>query len=188
MINLLSPAGRKTALVLSLSTLAAGIFFLSVPLKKRTAYYRSRQSSQQIEQRLSKLEKDREANLEKLSRWQEVQSEILKLRDTYIYHKGMPTELRLDLEKILRDIGLRTPPLEYVYEDYPDQGFRKIQMSFAISGSYTQVRKIIHAIETFPKFLILERVEFIDIDNQGVSIRLRLKMAGFYEQSNIDGV
>jgi hypothetical protein len=188
LINLLSPDGRKTALVLSLLTVATGIFFLTVPLKRRAGYYSSRLASQQIEQRLSNLEGDRTSNQEKLRRWQEVRDEIQKLRDTYIYHKGMPTELRLDLEKILRNIGLRTPPIDYVYEDYPDPGFRKIQLSFAVSAPYFQIRNIIHAVETLPKFLILERIEFLDIDNQGVSIRVRFKLAGFYELPDKDGV
>jgi hypothetical protein len=180
MIDLLSPFDRKTALVLGLLALSSVVFFLMVPLNKKNAYAEYQQTTTRNERRLTRLESDRTERGMQVNQWQQTEKDFQTLGDSYVYKKAMPMEMRLDVEKILRDNGIKTPPIDYEYEDFPDEGFKRVQMGFAITAPYYGLRKVIHAFETFPKFLVLERLEFLDIDDRGVSIRVRLRLAGYY--------
>jgi len=180
MIDLLSPSDRRTAAVLGILAVISVAFFLMGPLKKRDAYLQSLQATDQSERRLAAMADDRAAKQKDLDRWELAREDLLALSETHIYHKDMPMEMRLDVEKILMDNGIRTPPIEYTYENFPDEGFRKINIGFSITASYRGLRKVIHELETFPKFLVLERIEILDIDERGISIRVRLRLAGYY--------
>lgn len=183
MIDLLSPFDKKTALLLGLLALASVVFFLMVPLTKKTAYTEFQQTAGQNDRRLTRLESERAERQQNLNRWLQTEKDLQGLGESFIYKKDPPTEMRLDVENILRDNGLRTPPIEYEYEDYPDEGFKRIRMGFVVTAPYYGLRKVIHAFETFPRFLVLERIELLDIDERGVSIRVRLRLAGYYELS-----
>jgi hypothetical protein len=181
MIDLLSPADRKTALVLGLLALSSVVFFLMVPLNKKAAYTKFQQTAGRNERRLTQMESDRTEKLQNRNQWLQTENDIQTLGASFVYTNDSPTEMRLDVEKILRDNGIKTPPIEYDYEDYPEEGFKKIRMGFVVTAPYYGLRKIIHSFETFPKFLVLERIEFLDIDERGVSIRVRLRLAGYYK-------
>jgi hypothetical protein len=184
MIDLLSPFERKTAMVLGLLALVSVLFFLMVPLNKRAAYNEFQQTATRSERRMKQVEADSSAKKRDIELWEQAEIDIETLRGSYLYTKDMPSEMRLDVEKILRENGIRTPSIEYEYEDYPAVDIKRVRMNFTVDSAYYGLRKVIHAFETYPKLLVLERIEFLDIDERGVSIRVRLRLAGFYEQND----
>jgi len=54
-------------------------------------------------------------------------------------------------------------------------------ISFDIKGSYLSLKRFIHSVEEFPKFLLIEKIDFLNIDARGNVLELRVVLAGYYE-------
>jgi hypothetical protein len=57
---------------------------------------------------------------------------------------------------------------------------RKTMITFTYSGTYAGLKKLLAAIEAFPKFLAVERVEFPKTGSGGERLSAKLSLAGYY--------
>ena len=53
-------------------------------------------------------------------------------------------------------------------------------MSFGATGSYLSLKRFFNAVENHPVFLVIERIDFSDIDTQRGKLELRMELAGYY--------
>jgi hypothetical protein len=58
---------------------------------------------------------------------------------------------------------------------------KKVSATFNLRGSYVSLKRFIHTVEEFPKFLLIERIDFLDIDTARDALVLRVVLAGYYE-------
>jgi hypothetical protein len=66
------------------------------------------------------------------------------------------------------------------YADWEKES-KRARVSFTLAGPYVSLKRFIHQVEIHPKFLMIERVDFRDIDTQSGQIELNLVLAGYYE-------
>jgi len=56
-----------------------------------------------------------------------------------------------------------------------------VMVSFNFKGSYFSLKRFLSSVEEFPKFLIIEKIDFINIETQSGILGLRILLAGYYE-------
>jgi hypothetical protein len=69
----------------------------------------------------------------------------------------------------------------YGYVEFKGETIKKINVTFDIKGSYLSLKRFIHSVEEFPKFLLIEKIDFLNIDARGNVLELRVVLAGYYE-------
>ncbi|MFB0565579.1 MAG: hypothetical protein ACETWK_07870 [Candidatus Aminicenantaceae bacterium] len=125
---------------------------------------------------MSNIEKERE-----WLRWKKAPLDIEELRTNYFYmeEEGI-NQLRLDLQKIFNESRINISQIKYGYNMFEDERIKKVIATFDFSGSYFSLKKFIHTVEEFPKFLIVEKIDFLDTSTERDSLILRITMAGYY--------
>lgn len=159
------------------------LFHFFVALGEKKAYVHSQElmevrksEFQNISQKKARLEKD-------WNQWVQARQHIEELRETYLYTRDRGVEtLRKDLQKIFKSSSVHISSLKYNYPESKEENFQSIQVSFDATGSYFSLKKFIHRIEKFPKFLIIEKIDFLDINSESGILKLKIVVSGYYEE------
>ena len=107
-----------------------------------------------------------------------------ELKKTYFYDDDKEgfERLRLDLEQLLSKARINVSSRKkYDYVEFKGETIKKVNITFDIKGSYLSLKRFIHSVEEFPKFLLIEKVDFLNIDAGGNVLELRVVLAGYYE-------
>ena len=114
-------------------------------------------------------------------KWEMARQDIQELRDTYFY-SGLEwgRELVTDLLHILDTSRIQHSRKKYEYANFEKEEIQKVIVDFTVTGRYVSLKNFIHAVESFQKFLMIERIDFLDIDPQGLGIKLKIQLAGYH--------
>lgn len=135
------------------------------------------ETAARFEEVSAKLAREKEAGL----KWAEAENDLKMLSSNYFYPQdaAIPA-LRLSLEEIFNQTGLPYYDLKYSYSESSQDMFGKIGVSFNFAGSYGDLKKLIFAVEKYPKFLTIENLDFLDVSSGPLKVRFTL--AGYYEK------
>ena len=182
--DLLDDKEKKTLIVLCVMIAGVALFLLLISLSQRRSYFNSL-SSHTVKQR--DYEQLNKAKIEKEGewiRWQEARGDMDELKKKYFYddNKEGFERLRLDLEQLLNKAQINVSSRKkYDYVEFKGDTIKKVNVTFDIKGSYLSLKRFIHSVEEFPKFLLIEKVDFLNIDAGGNVLELRVVLAGYYE-------
>ena len=161
---------------------AALIFLLFVASAPKREYLRIKGRERLAQQRMDVLEKELNQRKQILRNWEATLADLQSLREKNLYSGDDALfQIRLDLEKIFQANNMIIPDLEYEYESFPDSGLGLIKLGFIMTTDYNRLKRFIYAVESFPRFLMLEKIDFLEIDSGSGRLRLRLQVAGWYE-------
>jgi len=160
------------------------LFFLIVIARgERRAYYRTLDSLAAKERILQDLVSKNEKRGKEWLRWQEAVQDIKEIRETYFYKDNdVFEELRGDLEKIFSQSGVRASRKNYDYAGLKKGDLKKVIVTFDWKGSYSALKRFLHSVEKFSKFLMVEKIDFLTIDSQSGMLELKVALAGYYEK------
>jgi hypothetical protein len=117
----------------------------------------------------------------KWAQWQKAYRDIKDLKDKHFYHEGEEaSELRLDLQKIFSTAGITSRTYRYSYASLEKEKIRKINVTFTFTGTYPILKRFLQTLEQFPKFLLLEKIDFLKIGGDGAMLELRIVLAAYY--------
>jgi Tfp pilus assembly protein PilO len=115
------------------------------------------------------------------AQWQEAYQDIKDLKEKFFYHEGEEaSELRLDLQKVFSESGISARSYRYNYVSLEKEKIRKINVTFTFTGSYPILKRFLQTLEQFPKFLFLEKIDFLKIGGDGTMLELRIVLAAYY--------
>lgn len=178
----LNESERKLLRLLSLMLLFVLVFFFFVSLGQRSGYLRLESELQAREKVSADAAKSRTASAEDWARWEEAYRDMEDLRKNYFYKEEQGVnELRLDLQKIFAEAGITARSLRYNYVSLEKEKVKKINVTFTFTGSYLILKRFLDTIERFPKFLLLEKIDFMKISGEGSLVELRIILAGYHE-------
>lgn len=183
LFDLLDKSERKILILLCVLLAAALIFHQGFALKQKRAYSHSAESIINQQKEFSKMkELNREIKTEWLL-WDEAKRDIAEIEKNYLYKENEEiNQLRLDLRKIFRAARIRViSDLMFDYADWEEEKLKRVRVNFTIAGYYAALKRFIHQVEIHPKFLMIERIDFRDIDTQSGRIELQIELAGYYE-------
>jgi Tfp pilus assembly protein PilO len=181
--DLLEKSERRIVILLCVFLAAALIFHQGFALKQKKAY---RHSAESLPKQQKEFENIKELNREikmKWLQWDEARRDIADIEKKYFYKENKNiNQLRLDLEKIFRAAGVRViSDLTFDYADREEEKLKRVHVHFTMEGSYIALKGFIHQVEIHPKFLMIERIDFRNIDTQSGRIELQIALAGYYE-------
>jgi hypothetical protein len=183
LFDLLTKKERKI-LVLLCTLFIAGLFFhQAFALKKKQAYDHAVQSLPDQQNEYAQiLEANRDIKFE-WTQWDEARRDIEDIEKSYFYRGNRSlSQLRLDLRKIFRASNIRVvSDLIFDYADWEEENLKRVRVNFTMAGPYGALKRLIHQIEIHPKFLMIERIDFRDIDTQTGRVELNIVIAGYYE-------
>ena len=158
------------------------VFYLLADVSVKGGYYRSQDTLSIKQTQLDQQRAGTSAKKAELDNWEQALLDMDDLNKNYFYQKEMVVQqLRLDLDEIFSQIGVPATQIKYDYSDYKNEKISKILASFHISGQYYMIKRFIHYTENFSRFLIIEKIAFIDIDTQTGNLELDITLAGCYE-------
>jgi hypothetical protein len=169
---------RTLALFLALAL----VFLFLVSLRERGTYRRLVGQLEAQKKAFVGLDKERSATSRESARWQEADKDLSDLKKSYFYQEeGGVNALRLDLRQLFDKSGIKARSLKFDYADLEREKARKVNHTNNNTGSYPVLKQFLEAIEQFPKFLYIERLDFMRITDGGSSLELKVTLAGYYE-------
>lgn len=180
--NFLSETEKKILGFLCILIGLGLVFIVLISLPRRSGYFKALSSLTDIQKNHQELER---ISLEKKKEWQSWQAarrDMDELRTKYFYdEKDVIQKLRLDLDRIFRQVRVPVHQISYDYAEFKGVKIKKVSATFNLRGSYVSLKRFIHAVEEFPKFFLIERIDFLDIDTARDALVLRVVLAGYYE-------
>jgi len=179
--DILNRKERRVLLLLCFLAAVALVFYFTVASAERNTYFRSRVYLSEKQKDLQNVILSREEKKQEWLKWEETCKDMIELKEKHFYNEedGIKS-LRNDLQRIFNESGIWVSPIKYDYSEFEKEKIKKVKISFIIAGSYFSLKKFIHSLEQFPKFLVIEKIDFPGIDSQGRQ-ELRVSLAGYYE-------
>ncbi|MGB9835652.1 MAG: hypothetical protein ACPLRX_02795 [Candidatus Saccharicenans sp.] len=135
-----------------------------------------------LSQELEKASAEKDNRKKELELWVNTQKELEELRSSAFYtEKEGPDHFRDDLLQVFKKLGLTVPPINYQYEEVSRQNkqLRKLTASFSLKMNYPAWKKFLYEIETWPRWLIIDQVNFQRIEAATGIMELRLAVSGY---------
>jgi len=181
--DLLNDRERKTLGFLCVLIAGVLLFLFLISFSQRRSYFNALSSlpaKQKDYEQLNNTKMEREGEW---LRWQEARRDMDELKTKYFYDDREGFEqLRLDLEQLLNKARIQVSSRKkYDYAEFKAETIKKVKVSFNIRGPYLSLKRFIHSVEEFPKFLLIEKIDFLNIDAERSLLELKVHLAGYYE-------
>jgi Tfp pilus assembly protein PilO len=181
--ELLGRKDRRTLGVLCLFFVLALFYLFVVALGAKRSYSESLDQLADRKERAQKVEDARRAKNEDWRKWQKTLKDIQELKANYFYKEKEGISLLMrDTERILNGARIRASQKRYDYADFKEGVYRIVRVTFETAGSYTALKKFIHSVETFPRFLLVQKIDFLEVDPFSGGLKVRVALVAYYEQ------
>lgn len=182
LFDLLDRGERKVLGLLCLLTLLSLLTFAFIGLREKKVCLRSFESLEAQKKQLQKIDLGREEKEREWQQWQQTFLDLAEVKGMYFYgEKEVVRQLRRDLQKLFNRAGIPVSSLSYDYAELEKEKTRLIKVSFTVAASYPLLKEFIQGVEAFPKFLVLEKIDFLNIDAETGAFRMKIVLAAYYE-------
>jgi hypothetical protein len=181
LFDLLDDKERRRLVRFGLAVAVALAVFLAVVARFRVGLERERAASFRVHETTQKVLKARDAASAEWQRWEEAGKDLADLRTSYFYDQAVGIQpLRQDLQKIFAQAGTVVTDIDYGYSDMEKEKVHKTLITFTYTGTYAGLKKLLAVIRAFPKFLVIEKLEFPRTGTGGGGLSAKMTLAGYY--------
>ncbi len=181
LFDLLRKKERKILGITVLLLLVSLVFYSLIGLGEKRRYFRLNESFSAGEKNIQDLKTSQDEKKLEWNRWKNASLDIKDLKNNYFYNKeDIIQDLRQDLEKVFSRNKIPSPKIKYNYNELKVEKINNMTASFNIEGYYYLVRKFIYDLENFQKLLIIEKIDFIEINTNSGALKVKLTVAGYY--------
>jgi hypothetical protein len=174
-------AERRTLGRLGLAALLVLAVFLVLFVRLRGGLANERNASFRLLEATQQTVKARDEARTAWKRWEDAGRDLRELRTGYFYdEEGGVQALRQDLQTIFAMAGTTITDLSYGYADLEKEKVRKTLINFTYIGSYAGLKKLLAVLESFPKFLVIEKIDFPRTGSGGERLSAKMTLAGYY--------
>jgi Tfp pilus assembly protein PilO len=181
--DLLDRKDRRILGALCLFLLLALIFLFVVALGEKRSHFNSLDRLALKKESAKEIEKARLNKNDEWLKWQKTLDDMKELRTKYFYkeEEGIAPLVR-DTQQIINGARIRVSQKRYDYAEIKEDMYRIVRITFETTGSYTDLKKFIHSVETFPRFLVVQKIDFLEVDPFSGGLKVQIALAGYYEQ------
>jgi Tfp pilus assembly protein PilO len=181
--DLLDRKDRRILGALCLFLLLALLFLFVVALGEKRSHFESLDRLALKKASAKDIEKSRQDKNSEWLKWQRTLDDMKELKDKYFYkeEEGVSPLMR-DTQQILNSARIKVSQKRYDYANIKEGNFRVVRITFETNGSYADLKKFIHSVETFPRFLVIQKIDFLDVDPFSGGLKVQIALAGYYEQ------
>jgi len=181
LVSLLEPKEKKILAGLSVLLGALAVCLLALALGSGGASHGRKGTVDTLSRDFEAADRERTSLRQELFLWEEARRDGLALRkDRFYRERNGINELRLDLQEIFTGVGLEFPPAKFDYLELDKEKARKVEVSFNFSGSYGLLKQFLADVEKQPRFLFVERINFLNIDSGSGNLLLKITLAAYY--------
>jgi hypothetical protein len=181
LFDLFNDKERRTLGRLGLATLLALAVFLVLFTRFRGGLEEDKGEVVRLQDSYGRAVTARDTAKAEWVRWEEAGRDLEELRTDFFYDtEGGVQALRLDLQKIFALAGTTITDLGYGYAEMEQEQVRKTVVTFTYTGSYAGLKKLLAVLEAFPKFLVIEKIDFPRTGSDGGPLSAKLAVAGYY--------
>ena len=182
LFDLFNDRERRTLGRLGLAALIALAVFLVLFVRLKGGLAGMRTGSFRDHEAAQRAVQARDSARAQWKLWEDAGRDLAELQSGYFYEEGgaAQTTLRQDLQQIFTRAGTAITNLDYSYSDMEKEKVRKTIVTFTYTGTYAGLKRLLAAIENFPKFLVIEKVEFPRTGSGGEMLNAKLTLAGYY--------
>jgi hypothetical protein len=183
LFDLLEKRERKVLVVLGVLFLVSFLFLELFAFPKKGSYRHAVQTLPLQQKEYAQIRDGNKDIKREWLQWDEARRDIVEIEKKYFYRGSRSiSQLRLDIRKIFRAARIRVvSDLIFDYADWETENLKRVRANFTLAGSYAALKRFIHQVEIHPKFLMIERIDFRDIDAQSGQVELNIVLAGYYE-------
>ena len=182
LFNILDQKEKKTLTLLFLLVVIGLLFLVIFSLGERRSYFHNLELLARAKERLEKANLEAEDKKKEWLSWREAEEDLQELGEKYFYKDNdVFRQIRVDLKKLFQDSKLTISQLKYDYAQLKTSRVKKIAVSFNLKGSYYSLKKFLNSVEQFPKFLMVDRIDFLNINSGGNQLELKISLVGYYE-------
>jgi len=180
-VSLLEPREKRVLAALAVALVILGVFLAVITWGSGGASVRRAAAAKALDRQAESAGRERTSWQLELSRWEDARRDSRALRRERFYREtNSINELRLDLQKIFSGVGLEFPQAKFDYSESDKEKARKVEVSFNFSGSYGLLKRFLAEVEKQPRFLFVERVNFLNIDSANGNLLLKVTLAAYY--------
>ncbi len=180
--DLLRQKERKILLLLCILLTLVGMFYVFVARGMKDAYLQSSAALNTKRQKFEELNTLRKERKAEWRHWRVALNDMEDLRTNNFYSaETVSQEMMRDIAQIFQNIGLPVPEIRFTYVDSTGRRLGGAVAIFQFSGPYSLIKRFIHGVEHFSKFLVLDQIDFVDIQRQSGALRLKVTLEGYYE-------
>lgn len=181
LFELFNDGERRTLGRLSLAAVVLLAVFLVLLVRVRGGLARDQNVAVRRQEAAQNAVKARDEARVQWKLWEDAGRDLAELRTGTFYEAQESGQtLREDLQKIFAQAGTAITDLAYSYSDLEKEQVRKTVVTFTYIGTYTGLKKLLAVLEAFPKFLVIESVEFPRTGSGGERLSAKLTLAGYY--------
>jgi hypothetical protein len=181
LFDMFNDSERRTLVRIGLAALLALVVFFILFVRIRGGLGRERTASIALQEAAQNAVKARDEARIEWKRWEDAGRDLAELRTGYYYDEEEGVQvLRQDLQQIFAMAGTTITDLSYGYSDLEREQVRKTLVTFTYNGTYAGLKKLLAVLEAFPKFLVIESVEFPRTGSGGERLSAKLTVAGYY--------
>jgi len=90
------------------------------------------------------------------------------------------SDLVLDISSLARNAGIEVAHVSYKPEKIENVNLLGYTLSFTVNGSYRQLKKFIHSLESSPRIIILDSIGLDDSGSKSGEIALQLTLTTYF--------
>jgi hypothetical protein len=181
LFDLLTDTERRTLVRIGLAAVVALAVFLAVFTRFRIGLEKEKTASFRLHEAAQKTFQAKDKAQAEWARWEDAGKDLDELRAKYFYEEATgPQTMREDLEKIFSQAGTSITDLSYGYTDLEKEKVRKTLVTFTYTGTYAGLKRLLAVIESFPKFLTIEKLDFPKTGSGGGSLSAKMTLAGYH--------
>jgi hypothetical protein len=181
LFDLFNDAERRTLGRIGVAAILALVIFLFLFTRIRGGLAGERTAAVAAQESSQNAVKARDEARIQWKLWEDAGRDLAELRAGYFYDEQEGVQvLRQDLEKIFARAGTAITDIGYVYSDMEKEQVRKTLVTFTYNGTYSGLKRLLALLEAFPKFLVIEKVDFPRTGSAGERLSAKLTLAGYY--------
>jgi len=181
LFDMLDDRERRTLIRLGLAAGLALILLIVLFARVRGGLLKERADSFRLHETAQRTAQARDKAKAEWARWEDAGRDLAELRTSFFYEEGAGFQaLRQDLERLFAQAGTSITDFDYGYSDMEKEQVRKTLVIFTYSGTYAGLKKLLAVLESFPKFLVIEKLEFPRTGSGGERLNAKLTVAGYY--------
>jgi hypothetical protein len=181
LFDLLGDKERRTLVRFGLAVVVALALFLAVFARFRVGLDKEKAASFRVHETTQKTLRSRDEAKAEWQRWEQAGKDLADLRTSTFYDLSLGIQpLRQDLQKIFAEAGTTVMDLSYSYTDQEKEKVRTTLITFTYSGTYAGLKRLLAVVQAFPKFLVIEKLEFPRTGSGGGGLSAKMTLAGYY--------
>lgn len=183
LLSLLTAKERRTAAIVGATLAVAACLILFVAFRERGAAKATAAALAAADRNYQSLVRSRNEAKKEWQAWGEARKDLDAVKTARLYTgRNVIQDLRWDIQHVFEDVGIVVEDMSYGYAELIKGGLQQMTVEFRFTGTYATFIRLLDRIERHPRFLHVERIDFLNVGRQPGLLEIKIGLVGTYER------